>query len=41
MDTTAEIIIAKQSNGPTGTLYMEFDEDTLTMTPAAAFREVE
>ena len=41
MDTTAEIIVAKQSNGPSGTLFMDFEEDTLRMVPLREPRGIE
>ena len=41
MDTTAEVIVAKQSNGPTGTLFMDFEEDTLCMVPLPEQRGIE
>ena len=34
MNDEMEIIVAKQSNGPTGTATMVFDESTLEITPS-------
>jgi replicative DNA helicase len=36
-DTRAELIVAKQRNGPTGPVWLQFDPDTMRFTDAPAF----